>query len=456
MPAEYDTSGTMIHDTVAFKAINYNAVIPFLIGGEQQLDSIQQARDPQNAISIDSLSGKLEWGKNPLLHNTDIHMIDGDHKGYNVYFSGQSRQQTRPGDVGIGYPMDTALVSKLDVWNYTNDDPEDSFFVNRYAGRFLSSGTTSTGSAMDFAGVLGNCTVVDAELKKNINIGGDFHASNGGICNIGVRGVIDGEYKPLPSYGVYGEAMDSLNYWAGMFNGYIGTTAGWYQASDARLKTNVKPVSSADALKILSQLKPSTYTFRRTDFKGVQLPDGSQYGLLAEDVKKVLPGLVRDMSVPARFDAQGHPLSDAQTFEGVNYSALIPLLIASVKQLDSTNQSLQQQLSDLQNCCAMIHTNQGSVNQSTVSLSNQAIILDQNAPNPFADQTTITYSIPSSVQDARILFYDNNGRVIKTVPIADRGQGSLLVYGSDLSSGTYSYTLLADGKVVDTKKMVKQ
>ena len=88
-----------------------------------------------------------------------------------------------------------------------------------------------------------------------------------------------------------------------------------------------------------------------------------------------------------------------------------------------------------------------------VELSN-SIILNQNDPNPFAEETKITYSIPDNVQDAKIIFFDNSGHIIQTVKINERGEGQLNVYASNLTSGIYSYSLIADGKVIDTKKMV--
>ena len=93
---------------------------------------------------------------------------------------------------------------------------------------------------------------------------------------------------------------------------------------------------------------------------------------------------------------------------------------------------------------------------SNVTLNNTgAIILNQNDPNPFAENTTITFNIPSSVNEAKIIFFDNLGRIINTVIISDRGPGKLDVYASNLSSGIYSYSLLADGNLIDTKKMVR-
>ncbi|MFA5783055.1 MAG: T9SS type A sorting domain-containing protein, partial [Bacteroidales bacterium] len=87
--------------------------------------------------------------------------------------------------------------------------------------------------------------------------------------------------------------------------------------------------------------------------------------------------------------------------------------------------------------------------------SGKAIVLDQNVPNPFAENTTITYFIPDDVASAQIIFTDNSGKIIKTVDINEKGKGMLKVYAQDLSSGIYSYTLVADGKTIDSKKMVK-
>jgi hypothetical protein len=94
--------------------------------------------------------------------------------------------------------------------------------------------------------------------------------------------------------------------------------------------------------------------------------------------------------------------------------------------------------------------------QLAVRLSNkEAIVLDQNVPNPFAEQTVINFSIPETVAKAQIHFYTADGKLMQSVDVKDRGLGSITVFGSDLSSGTYTYTLVADGIVVATKRMVK-
>ena len=46
--------------------------------------------------------------------------------------------------------------------------------------------------------------------------------------------------------------------------------------------------------------------------------------------------------------------------------------------------------------------------------------------------------------------------ILKIVDINEKGSGQLNVYAADLSSGNYTYSLIADGKLVETKKMIKQ
>jgi len=82
--------------------------------------------------------------------------------------------------------------------------------------------------------------------------------------------------------------------------------------------------------------------------------------------------------------------------------------------------------------------------------------LEQNVPNPFAEQTTINYFLPDNISKAQILFYNAQGKLIQSVDLNERGKGQLNVFASDLSNGIYTYTLVADGKIFETKKMLKQ
>jgi hypothetical protein len=90
-----------------------------------------------------------------------------------------------------------------------------------------------------------------------------------------------------------------------------------------------------------------------------------------------------------------------------------------------------------------------------VTLSDYAS-MSQNAPNPFIDKTVISYSLPAHTSTASVVFYNNLGAVIKTVPVEQMGHGDITVYAQNLSDGMYSYSIVADGVTLDTKRMIHQ
>lgn len=100
---------------------------------------------------------------------------------------------------------------------------------------------------------------------------------------------------------------------------------------------------------------------------------------------------------------------------------------------------------------------EGETSQTDVELNNvQTVILLQNQPNPFNERTTINYYFPDNTGKAEVLFYNSHGKLIQSVELLQKGKGALNVYANDLSNGIYTYTLVVDGKVIETKKMVKQ
>lgn len=84
------------------------------------------------------------------------------------------------------------------------------------------------------------------------------------------------------------------------------------------------------------------------------------------------------------------------------------------------------------------------------------MVLNQNEPNPFAEKTVISYCLPQEVTTAEIIFYNDKGKQINRAEITTRGNGEINVNAQDLSSGVYTYTLIADSIVIDTKRMVKK
>ena len=80
-------------------------------------------------------------------------------------------------------------------------------------------------------------------------------------------------------------------------------------------------------------------------------------------------------------------------------------------------------------------------------------VLYQNTPNPFDKSTVIRYVLPEGIQHAGIIIYNMNGEQLMAY---DNLQGSrqLEINGHILKAGIYLYSLIADGKEVDTKRMI--
>ena len=57
--------------------------------------------------------------------------------------------------------------------------------------------------------------------------------------------------------------------------------------------------------------------------------------------------------------------------------------------------------------------------------------------------------------NAIIVFFDECGNKLKEFKVAEKGMGQLNVSATNLAAGMYSYSLIVNGKVVDTKKMIK-
>lgn len=84
------------------------------------------------------------------------------------------------------------------------------------------------------------------------------------------------------------------------------------------------------------------------------------------------------------------------------------------------------------------------------------ILLHQNEPNPFEEQTTIQYHIPYDFRRAQLVIGSIDGSVVKIVNIKEKGTGKLTLFKDEIIQGYYSYTLIIDGVKVSTKKMMKQ
>ena len=68
--------------------------------------------------------------------------------------------------------------------------------------------------------------------------------------------------------------------------------------------------------------------------------------------------------------------------------------------------------------------------------------------------TKIEYSLNEDVQSAMLNIYDMNGTQPKSIPLHLKGYSNITVSGGEFKAGMYMYSLIADGKIIDTKRMI--
>lgn len=79
--------------------------------------------------------------------------------------------------------------------------------------------------------------------------------------------------------------------------------------------------------------------------------------------------------------------------------------------------------------------------------------LSEPIPNPSNSQTTISYALPGNEKTGTIIFYDVQGRVVKTIAI-NNSIGSIMIQTEDLAVGSYVYKLQTNVGVSAGQKMI--
>jgi hypothetical protein len=148
-------------------------------------------------------------------------------------------------------------------------------------------------------------------------------------------------------YGIYGQQGVGTNDYAAYFNGNVGYTGTLSATSDERLKKNIK--SFNQGLDLIMQLKPSTYEYNNEKFADMNLPVGNQYGLVAQDIEKIIPELVSQTSFTSLKKQEGEVTATPTTidYKCVNYMGLIPVLISAVQEQQKEIAELKIQIAEL-------------------------------------------------------------------------------------------------------------
>ncbi|MEZ4808570.1 MAG: tail fiber domain-containing protein [Flavobacteriales bacterium] len=240
--------------------------------------------------------------------------------------------------------------------------------------------------------------------------------------------------------------------------------------SDATLKTNVEEIGNAHEL--INALQPKTYEFIPQQHPHMQMPQGRQWGVLAQELQEVMPELVERVPVPAVYDSTGAQVAEATSHLSVNYIGLIPVLIAAVKeqqavidQVQAENAALRDDMNDrldqleqaLSACCA--NPANGGDQRLGVTPNGEDVEGDTRKlliqPNPFNERTTLYYTLERAGR-MQLLANSSDGKQLRVLQEAtlEAGDYQHEWHTADLATGVYYVTLLLDGEPI-VKKAVK-
>jgi trimeric autotransporter adhesin len=229
-------------------------------------------------------------------------------------------------------------------------------------------------------------------------------------------------------------------------------TGTWTIASDKRLKKNIVPFT--DGLKLVKKINPVWF-----EYNGLaDLQTGKKFvGVVAQDMQKVAPYMVGSFMHTDTATGKGSEYLD------YNPNSLFYILVNAVKELSADNDvknekidSLQKYNDNLEQRVAKLEAMMGvtqPVSSANIILNN-GTALGQNVPNPFNHSTTIGYTLPQKFNSAQIMITDKNGKTLKAVTVSGAGKGKLNIDASTLAAGAYNYSLIVDGRLIDTKQMV--
>jgi hypothetical protein len=250
----------------------------------------------------------------------------------------------------------------------------------------------------------------------------------------------------------------------------VYATNGTINTSDERDKSGITDITYG--IEAIMQLRP--VSFRWKDYPS----NDPKLGLIAQDLQKVIPEVVKTYDF-----RQNEETLEMERFEldrlGVYYSDLIPVLVKGMQEqqtvieaqkaeigdqkeevselrdrLNALESHLAAMRNDLRDCCvAHGHTGQNDRGLHDPEGSDSPH-LQQNMPNPFDRETLIRYYIPSNAGNAQIRITTIEGQLIQQYPIEGKGYGEQTVQGNSLTAGNYLYTLMVDGEVIATRKMV--
>jgi hypothetical protein len=168
--------------------------------------------------------------------------------------------------------------------------------------------------------------LVRLDVRKTVGHG----AGTGGSSDAPTTAIITG--------GATARYNDWPNGWGGGLSTWdiVGAStyfSGYATRSDARFKKEILPLMADKLLGLFMQLKPVSY-YLNTDKIPADDPERLRFGFIANEVEKIFPNIVVNAGMPEDVE------------RGMEYDALIPVLVSVVQQQQKEIEALKKLLSE--------------------------------------------------------------------------------------------------------------
>lgn len=301
-----------------------------------------------------------------------------------------------------------------------------------------------------------------------IRVGGFFLANNSTGPKFGLFSRTSSAAAGT-QYAIYGDVVNlggPATKYAGYFNGDVAYIGSLINLSDSQFKKDVQ--TSPYGLETIQKLRPVTYDFQHKAFEYLSLPQGKQLGFIAQELEKVIPELVSNNShpIPNGKDETLVGATETLEYKGVNYIGLIPVLTKAIQEQQEEIETLIEEKEVLENRLNELEAKLNALlQQQTTPAGNGAATVTpaataqpegvylQNFPNPFSQSTTIVYQLPTGVKQAQLVISNMQGQIVRKVDI-EAQKGAVELSGADYAAGTFTYSLVADGKILMTQQLV--
>lgn len=167
-----------------------------------------------------------------------------------------------------------------------------------------------------------------------------YYSASTGNQNYGIYNIMLNQ-NTSTGKGLYSYTQPSVGE-AGHFIGDVYVSGVLTHSSDLATKENIKGMNNALAL--IGQLAPKSYNYK--NIASLNLPEGEQYGFIAQELERVLPTLVKDIEVvnPEELKGEGEQLKEIKS---VNYTGLTPILVKAVQEQQDLIQQQQKLIEQL-------------------------------------------------------------------------------------------------------------